>query len=99
MSKTILEPAGDHVLVIDVPHDTVIDGITMPDNIKQQEMFFGLVIFAGRKCSDERTKAEAKVCYGPYAGKLVVLDGVQFRILLEGQIEAYVTQVEEGHQA
>ena len=28
--------------------------------------------------------------YGPYAGKTVVLEGVEFRLLREGQIEGYI---------
>jgi co-chaperonin GroES (HSP10) len=88
MHNNFIEPASDHVLVIDCVRDTTIDGISLPDNVKQQEMLFGMVIFVGPACTS--TKVQDKVCYGPYAGKHVVLDGVEFRLLTEGQIEAYI---------
>ena len=47
MSKSYLEPAEDHLLVADNPRETTLDGITMPDNMRQQEMVFGIVVFAG----------------------------------------------------
>lgn len=88
MSKTFLEPAGDHCLVVDMPQETVIEGITMPDNERQKEMVFGTVVFAGPLAL--KTHSEDRICYGPYAGKTVVLEGIEFRIIKEGQIEAYV---------
>lgn len=92
MSKTFLEPANDHLLVVDNIRETTIDGIAMPDNVRQQEMMFGTVVFVGPTAII--TKPEDRVCYGPYAGKTVVLDGVEFRILKEGQIEAYIRKTE-----
>lgn len=88
MSKTFLEPADDHLIVVDSPRETTIDGISLPDNVKQQEMVFGTVIFAGPEAT--KTHPEDRVCYGPYAGKTVVLDGIEFRIIRQGQIEAYI---------
>ena len=88
MPKSFLEPANDHLLVVDSVRETTIDGITMPENQRQQEMVFGTVVFVGPKATE--TKQEDRVCYGPYAGKTVVLDGFEFRLLREGQIEAYV---------
>jgi co-chaperonin GroES (HSP10) len=92
MSKTFLDPAGDHLLVVDNPRETTLDGIAMPDNVRQQEMAFGIVVFAGPLALN--TKPTDLVCYGPYAGKTVVLDGVEFRIIVEGQIEAYVRKTD-----
>ena len=91
----ILEPAGDHIIVIDLPHETVIDGIEMPDNVRQQEMVYGTVIFVG-PLAQERTKPHDRLVYGPYAGKTIVLGGVQFRSIREGHIEAYVRTVVAG---
>jgi co-chaperonin GroES (HSP10) len=88
MSKIFLEPANDHLLVVDSPRETTLDGITMPDNMRQQEMVFGTVIFVGPDA--DSTQPEDRVCYGPYAGKTVVLDGIEFRLIREGQIEAYL---------
>jgi chaperonin GroES len=88
MSKTFLEPASDYLLVVDSPRETTIDGISLPDNIKQQEMVFGTVIFVGPEAL--KTQPEDRICYGPYAGKNVVLDGIEFRIIRQGQIEAYI---------
>ena len=88
MPKSVLEPAGDHVIVADQPRTVTIDGIELPDNVRQQDMVFGLVIFIGPEIT--RTKVQDTICYGPYAGKMVALDGVQFRIMREEQIEAYV---------
>ena len=88
MSNTVLEPARFGVLVVDSTHATTIDGITMPDNVRQQEMVFGTVVHVGPDAG--RTVSGDLVCYGPYAGKTVVLDGVEFRLLQEGQIEMYV---------
>lgn len=92
MSKSYLEPANDYLLVVDSIRETTIDGIAMPDNVRQQEMMFGTVVFVGPDA--EKTKPEDRVCYGPYAGKTVVLDGVEFRIIKEGQIELYIRKTE-----
>jgi len=90
MSKTFLQPMGDYLLVADKERTTTIDGITLPDSIKQQEMCFGFVVAVGPDCKAIQEKAT--VCYGPYAGKGVVIDGIEFRILREGQVEGRVIQ-------
>ena len=92
MSKHFIEPATDHVIVVDAPHETIIDGIYQPDNVKQQEMVTGTVVFVGPDA--HRTKPEDMVLYGPYAGKNIVMNGTEFRILCEGQIEAYVRKTQ-----
>jgi len=84
-----LEPAADLVLVVDAPRTTVIDEIAMPDNVKQQEMVFGTVVAIGSFVT-VGTKVGDQIAYGPYAGKNVVIGGSEFRILKEGQIEAYL---------
>lgn len=90
MAKTIV-PAGDHVIIIEnLGRETVIDGITMPENERQQEMAFGCVVFKGPKAFD--TQVQDLVMFGPYAGKNAVIDGVQYRIMREGQIEAYLKE-------
>jgi len=89
MSSHYLEPATDHVLVVDTINDTTIDGIALPDNVRQQEMVSGLVIAVGLGVSP-LTKPEDMVRYGPYAGKHIVFNGQEFRLLREGQIELYV---------
>ena len=91
MSKSYLEPANDLLLVVDSPRETMIDGISMPENQRQQDMVFGTVVFTGPLVSPS-TKQEDRICYGPYAGKTVVIEGVEFRLLKEGQIEAYIRQ-------
>jgi co-chaperonin GroES (HSP10) len=88
MPNTFLEPAGDHLLVIDTPFETTLDGISLPDNIRQREMIFGTVVFVGPAAI--YPKIEDQVCYGPYAGKTVVFNGTEFRLLREGQIEMYI---------
>ena len=89
MSKYYFEPATDHVLVVDTLADTVIDDISLPDNVRQQEMISGLVVFVGPEVS-QHTKPEDIVRYGPFAGKHVVMDGTEYRLLREGQIELYI---------
>ena len=88
MSKSYIEPATDHVIVVDMPREVVIDGIVMPDNEKQQSMVYGTVVFVGPDAG--RTKPEDRVMYGPYAGKGIVMEGTEFRLLREGQIEGYI---------
>lgn len=93
MAKVIV-PAGDHVIVLEnFGHETVIDGITMPENERQQEMAFGCVVFKGPKAF--YTEVQDLVMFGPYAGKNAVIDGVQYRIMREGQIEAYLKEKAE----
>jgi chaperonin GroES len=92
MSSHYIEPATDQVIVAELPRETVIDGITLPDNEKQQEMVAGNVVFIGPDA--RRTKPSDHVLYGPYAGKHIVIDGMQFRILREGQIEAYIRKTQ-----
>jgi co-chaperonin GroES (HSP10) len=93
MSKVYLQPAGDYILVVDMPEATTIDGIEMPDDMKQKEMTVGTVIYTGPLVS-EYTNSADRVVYGPYAGKTVIIQGVQFRLLKEGQIEGYIRQSE-----
>jgi co-chaperonin GroES (HSP10) len=88
MSDHFIEPATDHVIVAELPRTTVIDGIEMPDNEKQQEMVFGSVVYVGPDA--HRTHESDTVCYGPFAGKHVIIDGMQFRLMREGQIEMYL---------
>ncbi len=91
MSKTYLEPSGDFVLLVDMPRTTTLDGITLPDNMRQQEMVFGTVIATGPLVTPY-TQPEDRVCYGPFAGKNVAIDGVEFRLMKEGQIEGHLRQ-------
>lgn len=93
MSKVYLQPAGDHILVVDMPQSTVIGGIEMPDDTKQKEMVFGTVVYRGPLVSSE-TKIEDRIVYGPYAGKLIIIQGAEFRLLKEGQIEGYIRSTE-----
>jgi co-chaperonin GroES (HSP10) len=90
MAKHFLEPAGDHVIVVDNPREVSIGEIDLPGNVRQQDMCYGTVVFRGPLV--QVAKHEDTVCYGPYAGKTVVIEGIEFRILREGQIEAYVRE-------
>lgn len=92
MSKSVLEPATDHLFVIDGLRETTIDGISLPDNIRQQEMICGTVVFVGPQATC--TKVQDLVLYGPYAGKTVVFNGIEFRLICEGQIESYIRKTE-----
>ena len=85
-----LKPSNDMVLILDLPRTTTLDGIEMPDNMRQQEMVFGRVVSVGPKVSKDETREGDVVCYGPFAGKTVPIDGVEFRILKEGQIEGRI---------
>ena len=89
MSKHYVEPAGDRVLLVDNPNETTIDGITLPENVKQLEMVFGTVVAVGPDAAIH-THPEDRVCYGPYAGKTIVVEGIEFRLLREEQIEGYI---------
>jgi co-chaperonin GroES (HSP10) len=89
MERTVIEPAGSHVIVADRLETTQIDGVELPDNVRNHEMLFGLVVFKGPKVS-EYTNIQDLVCFGPYAGKLIAVNGIEFRIMEEDQIEAYI---------
>jgi co-chaperonin GroES (HSP10) len=93
MPKVRLQPATDHVLVVDMPEATTIDGIELPDETKQKEMVIGTVVYVGPLVSN-LTKPADRILYGPYAGKTVVMQGAQFRLLKEGQIESYIVSTE-----
>ena len=88
MSKTRLEPMGDYLLVVDMPRTTILDEIELPSNIRQQEMTFGVVVAIGPNCLV--LKEQDRICFGPYAGKGVVLEGVEFRLLRAGQVEGKI---------
>ena len=88
MSKTFIDPATDHVIVVDGARETLIGDITMPDNEKQQEMVVGSVVFVGPDAL--RTHPADTVIYGPYAGKNIVVNGMEFRLMRQGQIEGYI---------
>lgn len=89
MAKEYIEPAGDFVSVIDRTGSTVVDGIELPENTREKEMIFGTVVFVGPDAA-HLTKPEDIVAYGPYAGKNVIVNGMQFRMLRQGQIEFYL---------
>lgn len=91
---SIIEPAGDHILVADIDRETTIDGIVLPENQREQEMVFGWVIEKGLAVSP-LVHAQDRIAYGPYAGKNVIIDGVQFRIIREGQIEFFIRTKQE----
>jgi len=88
MPKLHVEPANDRIFVVDEVGDTVIDGISLPDNERQKDMILGTVIFVGPEAP--QTFVGDKVYYGPYAGKTIVFNGTQFRLIRQGHIEAYV---------
>lgn len=90
-----LEPANNHILVVDMARETTIDGISLPDNVRQQEMVTGTVVFVGPLVSPA-TRPKDIVSYGPYAGKTIVVGGTEFRLLLEGQIELYLRDSHDG---
>jgi len=79
---------GDYLLVADAASKTILDDIEMPDNVRQQEMHFGFVVSVGPDCL--ALKEQDRVCYGPYAGKHVIISGIEFRLLREGQIEGKI---------
>lgn len=89
----VIVPANDRVLVADSPRTTTIDGIELPENVKQQEMVYGTVISVGPLMVQD-TKPKDLVCYGPFAGKTIVIEGIELRLLREGQIEGYILEVE-----
>lgn len=85
--KTVLEPSRGMVLIADrLDQKTEISGVELPDNVRSREMVWGYVISVGADCPD--TEPQQLVAYGPYAGKTVVLNGVELRLMKEGQIEA-----------
>lgn len=90
MSKTRLEPIGDYLLVVDAHQENLIGEISLPDNQRQQEMCFGFVVAVGPNCLV--LKEQDRICYGPYAGKNVIIDGVEFRLLREGQVEGRIVK-------
>lgn len=90
MANTHLEPMGDYLLVVDNLVETSLDGIILPDNQRQQEMCFGTVVAVGPACS--QIQKENIILFGPYAGKHVIIEGIQFRLLREGQAEGRVVQ-------
>lgn len=97
MPKSRLEPMGDHLLVVDADRSVTIDGITLPDNVRQQEMVFGYVVAVGPECATIVEKAT--ICYGPYAGKMVAVDGIEFRLLRAGQVEGRIVQTDDTMSA
>lgn len=94
MGKRI-EPAGDFVLVVDHSDATSLDGIPMPENVRQKEMMFGSIVAVGPKVEDARAVPHAVIAYGPYAGMTLALDGTELRELREGQIAAYIVDDNE----
>jgi len=92
MSNNFIEPAGDYVFVIDGTGETMLDGITLPDNVRQKEMLFGVVVWVGPEAL--LTKPEDLIMYGPYAGKTVIVHGTEYRVLRQGQIEAYMRRTQ-----
>ena len=79
---------SDHLVVADSDSTTVLEGIELPDNIRQKEMCFGYVVAVGPDCL--ALKEQDRICYGPYAGKHVIIGGIEFRLLREGQIEGKI---------
>lgn len=94
MAKRI-EPAGDFVLVVDHQESSSLEGIDLPDNVRQKEMLFGTIVAVGPKVEDTRAVPHAVIAYGPYAGMTLALNGMELRELREGQIAAYIVDDNE----
>lgn len=88
MSKTYLDPATDHVICAELAQTTIIDGIEQPDNVRQQEMMYGTVVYVGPDAL--RTHEGDHVAYGPYAGKYIIFEGFTFRLIRQGEIAMYI---------
>jgi len=83
-----VEPFADYIIVLDMERKMTIDGIELPENMKQQDMVFGRVISTGIGCL--HIHADETIAYGPYAGKIIAFDGVPLRIMREGMAEARI---------
>ncbi len=91
MATHRITPFTDHILVFDLDRAmTTIDGIELPENVRQQDMMYGRVIAAGPLC--QAVHPDDTIAYGPYAGKLISLDGVALKIMREGQAEARIDE-------
>ena len=96
-----LVPEGDNVLVIDSDESTVLDGIELPSNAREKEMLFGTVVAVGPGAraaltAGGRVAEGTVVCYGPYAGINIILNGVQFRLMRAGQVAGHIEESNES---
>ena len=101
-SMTTVQPTEDRILVEPMKHkETMRRGLYIPatqDDRPQQ----GTVIATGPGSLDQngrlrkvRVLAGARVLYGKYAGTEVVVDGVEYLIINEGDILAVIDDVRE----
>jgi chaperonin GroES len=87
------QPMYDSILVFETPNETAIDGVYLPETSKQ-DIHFGKVIALGEGYVQEdgsvralRLQVGDLVAYGMYAGVPLMLEGVEFLIMKESEVQ------------
>ena len=79
-------PCGDRVLVSVREQERLIEGVLLPDSAKE-DMQVGIIVSVGEKTI---FKEGELVLFGPWAGKNIQLEGIPFRVMLEGEIDGKI---------
>lgn len=86
------KPMYDRVLVCELDVESIVDGIYLPETARQS-MLYGVVNAVGEGYVSERgevrplrLKVGDKVTFGPWAGMVVVIEGVTFKSMREGEV-------------
>lgn len=93
MSKVSFEPLYDRVLILPMQGVRETEGILLPDMDKETSKF-GFVVAIGEGYVDDmgqvrplRLKEGDQVLFGPYAGTPMTIDGTEFLVMREGEIQ------------
>ena len=85
-----IQPRGKYVLVeVDKEESRVSkSGLVTPANVEQERKSIGTVVGAGDQIND--IKKGDRVIFGTYAGDPVKMDGVEYKLLLDEDVLAFI---------
>jgi chaperonin GroES len=80
-------PRGDRVLVSVRDQESIVEGVLLPDSACDKDMQVGVVVAKGDKASYGEGDL---IMFGRWAGKEIQLQGIPFRVMMEGEIDGKV---------
>ena len=92
MNNLTIIPRGKHILVKPDDEESRVSksGLVKPGNIEQERKSVGTVIEIGSEIED--IKKDDKVIYGTYAGDEVQLNDVEYKLIHEEYILAFLKE-------
>jgi chaperonin GroES len=96
------EPLYSQILVLEIDTEQSIDGIVLPETSKEDTKFGTAVKIGEGYVQPDGTTRPLRirigdiVAYGMYAGIPIQIEGVQFKLMLEGELLGRLKEKEDG---